>query len=53
LDHGLTSIIIVGEMDMMKEERVAVMVLLEVVIFVCVEEMEIDEVNDREKDVGE
>ena len=35
---------------MMKEERVAVMVLLEVVIFVCVEEMEIDEVNDREKE---
>jgi len=61
LDHGLVSIVIVGEVDVMKEELVDVTVLLEATLVVCVEETEIDEVNGREKgnekgrngDVGE
>lgn len=61
LDHDLASIVTVGEVDVMKEELAAVIVLLETTLVVCVEEMEIDEVIDREKwnekgingDVGE
>jgi len=61
MDHGLAAIVIVGEVDVMKEELVAVIILLEATLVVCVEEMEIDEVNGREKgnekgrngDVGE
>ena len=59
--HGLASILTVGEVDVMKEELVVVILLLEKTLVVCVEEMEIDEVIDREKgnekgrngDVGE
>jgi len=49
LDHDLASIVTVGEVDVMKEELAAVIVLLETTLVVCVEEMEIDEVIDREK----
>lgn len=49
LDHGLDAIVTVGEVDVMKEELVVVIVLLEEALVVCVEEMEIDEVNNGEK----
>lgn len=61
LDHGLATIVTVGEVDVMKEELVVVIVLLETTLVICVEEMEIDEVIGREtgnekgrnEDVGE
>ena len=49
LDHGLATIVTVGEVDVMKEELVVVIVLLDLALVVFVEEMEIDEVIGREK----